>query len=77
MLDIWETEYLHVLKGEHPVLNWFAGSILRPILDRLGPPRQPEFLRIYGERLLAAYPARPNGKTLLPFLRLFLVAQKK
>jgi len=35
------------------------------------------FLRIYGERLLAAYPARPDGKTLLPFLRVFIVAQKK
>lgn len=77
MLDIWETEYLHVLDGKDPVLNWFMGSILRPLLDRLEPSRQPEFLRSYGERLLAAYPARPDGKTLLPFLRVFMVAQKK
>lgn len=77
MLDIWETEYLHVLDGKDPVLNWFAGSILRPVLDCLEPSRQGEFLRIYGERLLAAYPARPDGKTLLPFLRVFMVVQKK
>lgn len=76
-LDIWETEYLHVLEGEQPALNWFAGSILRPILDCLEVSRQPEFLRTYGERLLAAYPARSDGKTLLPFLRLFIVAQRK
>lgn len=77
MLDIWETEYLHVLDGEDPVLNWFAGSILRPLLDRLEPSRQSEFLHTYGERLLAAYPPRTDGKTLLPFLRVFIVAQRK
>lgn len=76
-LDIWETEYLHVLEGEDPVLNWFAGSILRPVLDCLAPPRRAEFLRIYGERLLIAYPPQSDGKTLLPFLRVFIVAQKK
>jgi trans-aconitate 2-methyltransferase len=77
MLDIWETEYLHVLEGDDPVLNWVMGSVLRPVLDRLEPSRQPEFLRMYGERLRAAYPARSDGKTLLPFLRVFIVAQKK
>ena len=77
MLDIWETEYLHVLEGGDPVLSWFMGSILRPVLDRLEPSRRSEFLRVYGEQLAAAYPARPDGKTLLPFLRIFIVAQKK
>ena len=76
-LDIWETEYLHVLEGDTPVLSWFAGSILRPVLDCLDGARQKDFLRVYGERLAAAYPAQPNGKTLLPFLRLFIIAQKK
>ena len=76
MLDIWETEYLHVLDGNDPVLSWFTGSVLRPVLDRLERPRQPEFLGIYGERLRAAYPARPDGRTLLPFLRIFIVARK-
>ena len=75
-LDIWETEYLHVLDGGDPVLSWFTGSVLRPLLDRLEPSRQAEFLRVYGERLRLAYPARPDGKTLLPFLRIFIVAQK-
>jgi trans-aconitate 2-methyltransferase len=76
-LDIWETEYLHVLEGENPVLSWFMGSILRPVLDRLEPSHRSEFLHAYGERLAAAYPARRDGKTLLPFLRIFMVAQKK
>jgi trans-aconitate 2-methyltransferase len=77
MLDIWETEYLHVLEGEDPVLNWFAGSILRPVLDRLDTQNKAAFLDAYGARLRHAYPRRADGKTLLPFLRLFLVAQKR
>jgi trans-aconitate 2-methyltransferase len=77
MLDIWETEYLHVLEGDAPVLNWFAGSILRPVLDRLDSPRRAEFLRAYGKRLAGEYRPQPDGKTLLPFLRLFIVARKK
>jgi trans-aconitate 2-methyltransferase len=75
-LDIWETEYLHVLEGENAVLNWVMGSVARPVLDRLDPGRQAEFLRLYGERLIAAYPPRPDGKTLLPFRRIFMVAQR-
>ena len=76
-LDIWETEYLHVLEGEAPVLDWVSGSILRPVLDALEPSRRPEFLSAYGERLLTAYPRQSDGRTLLPFLRIFIVAQKK
>ena len=77
MLDIWQTEYLHVLDGEDPVLNWFAGSILRPVLDGLDMQDKAAFLDVYGARLRDAYPRQPDGKTLLPFLRLFLVAQKR
>lgn len=77
MLDIWETKYLHVLEGEDPVLNWLAGSILLPVLDHLDSSSKAAFLSAYGKRLREAYPARADGKTLLPFLRLFIVAQKK
>ena len=34
-LDIWETEYLHVLEGDDPVFEWVKGSGLRPILNSL------------------------------------------
>ena len=35
-LDIWETEYLQVLEGADPVLEWVKGTGLRPILNGLG-----------------------------------------
>jgi trans-aconitate 2-methyltransferase len=73
-LDIWTTEYLHVLEGPDPVLAWVQGSALRPILAALGEAEKARFLAAYGQRLAQAYPARDGGKTLFPFPRLFLVA---
>jgi trans-aconitate 2-methyltransferase len=73
-LDIWTTEYLHALTGPDPVLAWVKGSTLRPILNALDPAGAARFLAAYGERLAAAYPALPDGTTLFPFPRLFLVA---
>jgi trans-aconitate 2-methyltransferase len=34
-LDIWETEYLHLLRGTNPVLEWMLGSALVPFLRAL------------------------------------------
>ncbi len=74
-LSIWETEYLHVLEGENPVLEWTKGTALKRFLDALGDPEEKNgFLNEYGNRVAAAYPRQPDGKTLLPFRRLFVVA---
>jgi trans-aconitate 2-methyltransferase len=73
-IDIWETEYLHVLEGGDPVLEWVKGTGLRPILDGLDHNERRTFLAEYGSRLRSAYPARPDGCTLYPFRRLFIVA---
>ncbi len=74
-VDAWETTYLHVLTGENPVLEWFKGTALRPLLNALEPQAKSEFLHELGQRLKAAYPARGNV-TCLPFPRLFLVATR-
>jgi trans-aconitate 2-methyltransferase len=75
-LEIWETEYLHVLAGENPVVEWTRGSALKPLLDSLDEPEQGAFLGEYQRRIAAAYPRRPDGRTLFPFRRLFLVATR-
>ena len=75
-LDIWETEYLHVLEGDNPVVEWTRGSALRPLLDALAPWDRDAFLADYGARIARAYPRRPDGRTLFPFRRLFLVARR-
>jgi trans-aconitate 2-methyltransferase len=73
-LDLWETEYLQVLEGEDPVLEWVKGTGLRPILNGLDDREREIFLAEYTRRLRAAYPVRADGRTLYPFRRLFLVA---
>jgi len=75
-LDIWETIYLHVLNGEDAVVQWAAGSSLRPFLDRLPPEMQAEFRTAYAEALRPHYPRRADGATLLPFRRLFVLARR-
>jgi trans-aconitate 2-methyltransferase len=73
-LDIWETEYLHVLEGDNPVVEWTRGSALKPLLDALEEPERSAFLAEYSARIARAYPRRADGRTLFPFRRLFIVA---
>ena len=73
-VDIWETEYMQVLEGEDPVLEWVKGTGLRPILEGLEDGDREAFLTVYSARLREAYPRRKEGFTLYPFRRLFIVA---
>lgn len=75
-LDIWETTYLHVLKGEDAVGEWAAGSSLRPFLDKLPAEQLPAFRRAYADAVRPHYPRRADGTTLVPFRRLFLIARR-
>jgi len=75
-LDIWETIYLHVLTGPDAVGEWAAGSSLRPFLDALPNDLRLGFRRAYAAALAPHYRQRPDGTTLLPFRRLFLLARR-
>jgi len=73
-LDIWETEYLQILEGENPVAEWTKGTWLAPLLAALAPGARANFEAEYRRRVAQAYPRQPDGKTLFPFRRLFIVA---
>jgi trans-aconitate 2-methyltransferase len=74
--DIWLTEYLHVLSGDDPVVQWTLGTALRPLVAALDEPWRGAFLADYTVRMRAAYPTRADGTTLFPFRRLFILARK-
>jgi trans-aconitate 2-methyltransferase len=74
-VDAWETTYVHVLHGPDPVLDWYQGSGLRPVLAALPDHEAAEFLAAYRARVREAYPAAPYG-TLFPFRRVFVVARR-
>lgn len=75
-LDIWETDYIQALEGDNPVAEWTKGTWLRPFLDALEEPERSAFEAAYRKRIAAAYPKQADGMTLLPFLRLFIIAVK-
>ena len=73
-IDMWETEYLQVLEGPHPIREWVKGTWLRPLLDVLDERERAGFEARYDELVDPAYPRRPDGRTLFPFRRLFIIA---
>jgi trans-aconitate 2-methyltransferase len=76
-VDLWESEYTHVLQGEDAVLQWTRGTSLRPLLDGLEPDEQVAFETRFRALLAPAYPRRADGTTLFPFRRLFFVAVRR
>lgn len=76
-LEVWSTTYLQALAGPDAVLEWMKGTALRPYLAALPDAvMRRAFVDALGERLSGAFPRRPDGVTLMPFPRLFLVARK-
>jgi trans-aconitate 2-methyltransferase len=75
-LDLWETTYHHALTGPDAVMQWASGTSLRPFLDALPDPEMKKAFRAaYADAVRPCYPSRADGTTLLPFHRLFMVAQ--
>jgi trans-aconitate 2-methyltransferase len=75
-LEIWHTVYNHLLAGPQAVVEWFHGSALRPFLSPLDDSMRRGFVAEYTARISRAYPPRFDGRVLLRFPRLFIVATR-
>ena len=76
-IDLWTTEYMHVLEGAEGIVEWYRGTGMRPFLEAL--PNDAErgrFTAEYLEAVRSAYPIRSDGRVLFPFRRIFLVAYR-
>jgi len=76
-VDIWRTTYHHPLASPIDIVDWVRATGLRPFIDPLSDAQRARFLAEYEERIAQAYPARADGKRLLAFPRLFIVARRK
>ena len=74
-LEQWVTEYVHVLRGPDPVVQWAMGTSLKPYLDALDEPLRAGFLAAYAEALRPHYRPRADGAVLLAYRRQFILAR--
>jgi trans-aconitate 2-methyltransferase len=73
-LDIWHSIYQHAMATPAAIVEWFKGSALQPYLSALDAASRERFLAAYAEKVAAAYKPRIDGRVLLKFPRLFIVA---
>jgi len=73
-IDIWHTHYNHIIENHAGVVEWFKGSALRPFLAPLAPEARAAFTARYADEIARAYPLRADGRVMLKFPRLFIVA---
>ena len=76
-VDIWQTTYVHALANLEAIAEWFKSTGLKPYLDRLSAEEQQRFIARYLERIAPHYPVESDGKVLLRFPRLFVVAVRE
>ncbi len=76
-LDIWETEYCHVMPDRDAIIQWVSGTAVRPFLDPLDSEAERQrFILHLSARVEQAYPLQQDDKVLFPFRRLFVVAYR-
>jgi trans-aconitate 2-methyltransferase len=76
-LDLWATEYVHIMDGHEAIVEWYRGTGMRPFLEALtGEEERTQFAAEYREALREAYPVQSDGRVLFPFRRLFVLAYR-
>jgi trans-aconitate 2-methyltransferase len=74
--DVWRTAYQHPMESPEAIVDWVRATGLRPFIDPLPEAHRAGFLADYTSRIAEAYRPRADGRLLLAFPRLFVVARR-
>jgi len=75
-VEVWRTIYQHPMDSPRAIVDWVRGTALKPFVDGLPAALQADYLAEYERRIAQAYPPRADGRRLLAFPRLFIVATR-
>jgi trans-aconitate 2-methyltransferase len=74
-VDIWETEYFHVMESPADIVEWISSTGLRPFLETLDSDAEKQrFVAMLTERVEDEFERRADGRVLFPFRRTFVIA---
>jgi trans-aconitate 2-methyltransferase len=74
-LDLWATDYLHIMPGIDGIVEWYKGTGLRPYIDCINDAgERHEFLDEYRASLRPLFPQSEAGGVPFLFRRIFIVA---
>lgn len=74
-VDIWRTTYYHPMPSAQAIVDWLRATGLRPFLEPLSGAIRLNFLQDYLKIIEEAYPPQIDGRRVLAFPRLFIVAR--
>jgi trans-aconitate 2-methyltransferase len=76
-VDIWETEYFHVMDSPSAIVDWISSTGLRPFLAVLeSDDEKRAFLALLQARVADTYRQQRDGHVLFPFKRTFVIAYR-
>ncbi len=75
-VEIWKTDYHHIVDSAEDIVSWYEGSGLRPYLAELSEEKKEEFKSELVELIKKEYTRLEDGKYFLVMPRLFFIAEK-
>ncbi len=76
-IEMWETDYLHIMDSHLSILDMIRSTGLKPYLDRLDSDNdRRDFEEYFLAELRKDYPLQKDGRVLFPFKRLFFIAYR-
>jgi trans-aconitate 2-methyltransferase len=75
-VDVWVTIYHHEMANVEGILDWLRATALRAYLDALPSVERQPFKRACLARFAELFTVRADGKVLLPYPRIFVIAAR-